>query len=113
MIVMKINMNIVLQKLCQKTGHVYRHKLRAYEEADETVGVAISTMRAWVREYEVMEYVVLESKRGKHAKTPSPILNNFEFREEFKAHVKNSSREQGKYTLHKIGQSLKKTLIFR
>jgi transposase len=91
---------------------VYGHKLRAYDEAAETVGVAISTMRAWVREYEMMEYVVLQSKRGKHAKTPSPILDDFEFREEFKAHVKNSSREQGKYTLHKIESPLK-TQIFR
>ena len=84
-----------MKKLCKKTGHRYGHKLKAYEEAAEIVGVGTSTVRDWVREYEMMEYVVLESKRGKHAKTASPILNDFEFREEFKAYVRETSCEKG------------------
>ena len=61
--------------------------------------VATSTVRSWVREFEMLEYVVLESRRGKHSKTPSPILNDMEFREEFKQHVRNTSRELGKSKL--------------
>ena len=41
-----------------------------------------------------MEYVVMESRRGKHAKTASPIFDP-EFREEFKAYVRQSSCEKG------------------
>ena len=56
-------------------------------------------MRAWVREFEMMEYVITDSKRGKHSKTASPILNDPDFREEFKNYVKTSSCEKGnRYT---------------
>ena len=69
--------------------------MKAYEVAAEIVGVAASTVRDWVKEYEVMEYVVLESKRGRHTKTACPILNDMEFREEFKNYVRKSSCEKG------------------
>ena len=73
----------------------YGHKVKAYKEAASTVGVAESTIRAWVREFEMMEYVIADSKRGKHSKTASPILNDPDFREEFKNYVKTSSCEKG------------------
>ena len=57
--------------------------------------MAESTIRAWVREFEMMEYVITDSKRGKHSKTASPILNDPDFREEFKNYVKTSSCEKG------------------
>ena len=78
-----------------KTGFVYGHRMKAYNEAAEIVGVAMTSVRKWVREYEVSEYVVYESKKGKHAKTASPIFDN-EFREEFKNYVRKSSREKGR-----------------
>ena len=62
--------------------------------AANTVRVGTTTMRNWVREFETQEFIN-DSKRGKHSKTESPILVDLEFREEFRAHVKQTSREQG------------------
>ena len=84
----------IFQKLTKTTGNVYGHRLKAYEAAAETVGVSKTSIRTWVREYETMEYVVVESRRGKHAKTASPIFD-MEFREEFRAYVRQSSCEKG------------------
>ena len=85
--------------------------MKAYEVAAEIVGVATSTVRDWVKEYEVMEYVVLESKRGRHRKTACPILNDMEFREEFKNYVRKSSCEKG---IKHIGESvLRVTWVIR
>ena len=73
---------------------MYGHKLDAYEKAANTVRVGISTVRNWVKDFEVEEYII-DSMRGKHSKTATPILDNLEFREEFKSHVRQTSREQG------------------
>ena len=51
------------------------------------------TVGTWAREFEASTYLK-ESKRGKHSKTPSP-MNSPEFREEFKAYVKENSRKSG------------------
>ena len=73
---------------------MYGHKLDAFKVAANTVKVGTCTVRDWVRDFELQEYIV-DSRRGKHSKTESPILDNPEFREEFKAYVRQSSREQG------------------
>ena len=69
--------------------------MAAYEHTANTVGAGSSTVRAWVREFETLEYI-LDSRRGKHSKTDCPILDDLEFREEFKTQVRKTSREQGK-----------------
>ena len=69
--------------------------MKAYKKAAEIVRVSRYTVRDWVRDYEMMEFVILESQRGKHSKTASPILNDMEFREEFKEYVRESSCEKG------------------
>ena len=83
-----------MQKNCEQTGEVYGYRMEAYEVAANTVRVGTTTMRNWVREFETQEFIN-DSKRGKHSKTESPILVDLEFREEFRAHVKQTSREQG------------------
>ena len=59
-----------------------------------TVRVGIRTLRNWVKDFEVEEYII-DSMRGKHSITATPILDNLDFREEFKSHVRQTSREQG------------------
>ena len=59
----------------------------------DLVQVSERTVRRWVAEYETLEYVS-KSQRGKHSKVASPI-NDPEFREEFKAYVREASRPRG------------------
>ena len=87
---------VFLQSHCELTGRYYGQKMKAYRVSAKIVKVDEATVRKWVHEFEMMEYVILESKRGKHTKSPSPILNDLEFREEFKDYVRASSREQGR-----------------
>ena len=77
---------------------MYGHKIDAYEMAAKTVKVCTRTVRAWVQDYEATQYI-LQSKRGRHSKTSSPILEDLEFRERFKEHVRLNSRVQGQTSL--------------
>ena len=79
----------------EDSGQVYGHKIDAYENTAQTVKVAPRTVRSWVQDFEASEFIA-ESRRGCHTKTTSPILEDEEFREEFKQHVRENSREQGK-----------------
>ena len=74
---------------------MYGHKIEGYKKAAKTVNVATRTVRSWVQDYEATQFIA-ESRRGRHSKTSSPILEDFEFREEFKEHVRQTSREKGK-----------------
>ena len=57
------------------------------------VGVSHWTIQKWANEFETTTFLV-ESKRGKHSKTISPI-NDEAFCAEFKDHVKENSRKRG------------------
>ena len=57
---------------------MYGQKLDAYEVAAKTVNVGTSTIRSWVIEFEAQEYIA-DSRRGKHSKTESPILDDLKF----------------------------------
>ena len=50
-------------------------------------------------DFETLEYV-FKSERGKHSKVDSPIMTNLEFREDFKAHSRETSRPKGNLYLH-------------
>ena len=56
--------------------------------------VTARTVESWVHDFET-DLFIADSKRGRHSKTESPIMDNLEFREEFKQHVRQTSREQG------------------
>ena len=77
---------------------MYGHKIEGYKKAAKTVSVATRTVRSWVQDYEATQFIA-ESRRGRHSKTSSPILEDLEFREEFKEHVRQTSREQGKLVI--------------
>ena len=68
-------------------------KRKSAEHAANLVGLSLWTVADWVREFETTTFLV-ESKRGRHAKTATPI-NDEGFRAEFKAHVKENSRLSG------------------
>ena len=87
---------VLIQDKYEDNGDVYGQKMRAYEHAAKIVKVGESTVRKWVQEFELMEFIV-KSKRGAHAKTWCPILEDPEFREKFIQHVRQTSRIQGKY----------------
>ena len=72
----------------------------------QLVKVSDRTVRRWVTDFETLEYV-FKSERGKHSKVDSPIMTNLEFREKFKAHVREASRPKGNLHqyLHNRGAS--------
>ena len=80
----------------QKKGTSHGYKMEAYKTVCEHVQVTERTIRAWVADFELMCFV-RDSKRGKHSKTLSPIMNDLEFKEKFKEHVKCNSRKQVNY----------------
>ena len=77
---------------CQPGG-----KFCARKHAANLVDVCARTVGIWVREFEALTHLK-ESQRGKHSKTASP-MNSPEFREEFKAYVKDNSRKSGEANL--------------
>ena len=68
-------------------------KRKSLEHSALLVGLSSRTIGNWVREFETTTFIV-ESKRGRHAKTVTPI-NDEGFRAEFKSHVKENSRKPG------------------
>ena len=56
--------------------------------------VSPRTVSKWVLDYETYEYIV-KSNRGQHSKVYSPIVNDPEFRDQFRAHVREVSRVKG------------------
>ena len=68
--------------------------MSACESAAETVQVSPRTVYTWVLDYETLE-TVSKSGRGQHSKVNSPIVTNPDFKEEFKAHVRECSRVKG------------------
>ena len=69
--------------------------MEAYNNAAEIVKVAPKTVRMWVQDFEASECIA-ESRRGRHSKTSSPIVDDPDFREMFKDYVRSNSRKQGK-----------------
>ena len=65
-----------------------------FEKVSSKIHVHAQTVRDWIREFEGSN-CLSESQRGKHTKTSSPILDNQEFRDEFKAYVKENSKIKG------------------
>ena len=63
--------------------------------------VSERTVRRWVTEYEAYDYL-FQSLRGKHSKVASPI-NDPAFRAQFIAHVKETSRPQGRLSFRGKG----------
>ena len=57
------------------------------------VGVASSSLYKWLKTWEE-EAVLIPSRRGKHAKTLSPIVDP-DFRDQFCAHVRSESCAKG------------------
>ena len=84
--------------LSQEVGCAFGGRRKAKEHAANMVGMSKWTIAEWVRDFETHTFLV-ESKRGRHSKTVSPI-NNETFRAEFKAHVKENSRKSGEYSVH-------------
>ena len=68
---------------------------KIYETVRTRLKVDTSTVRKWIADYEAYK-VVLDSKRGKHGKWSSPIMDE-DFRYMFKTYVKENSKKQGKY----------------
>ena len=77
----------------QEVGSEVGGKHQARVHAGKLIGISGRTIGVWVREFELKTYLV-ESRRGKHSKTVSPITNA-DFREEFKSYVKENSRKSG------------------
>ena len=80
--------------MSEESGHIYGHKMQAYNKAAGIVKVAPKTVRMWVQDFEASECIA-DSRRGRHSKTSSPIVDDPEFRELFKNYVRNNSRKQG------------------
>ena len=66
--------------------------MAAYKIVSEKVKVTEKTIRNWVADFELVT-IVRDSKRGKHSKTMSPIMENPEFKAKFKDYVKTNSRK--------------------
>ena len=77
----------------QDVGSQVGGKQSARQHAATLIGMSPRTIADWVRDFELTTYLA-DSHRGKHSKTISPI-NNSDFREEFKTHVKENSRKSG------------------
>ena len=69
--------------------------MAAYKIVSDKVKVTEKTIRNWVGDFELVT-IVRDSKRGKHSKTISPIVENPEFKAQFKDYVKTNSRKPGK-----------------
>ena len=78
-----------------ENGYSYGTKVAAYADVAETVKVSERTVRSWVLDFETLEYIS-KSERGQHSKVDSPIMTNLEFREQFRAQVRQASRPKGK-----------------
>ena len=97
-----------LQGGFEQKGYTYGSKSAAYVEVAAKVKVAEMTVRRWVQEFEAYNHI-MESMRGKHSKTSSPILTDPEFRAKFIAHVREASRPQGIFIMTQ--QNIKKILL--
>ena len=75
-------------------GYSYGSKTAAYQLAAEKVKVSPKTVSRWVLDYETYEYIA-KSNRGKNSKVYSPIINDPEFRDQFRTHVREVSRVKG------------------
>ena len=78
----------------EKEGRSYGLKMQAYRDAADLVNVTEKTIRNWVADFELTT-IVRKSKRGKHSKTMSPIVDNPDFKLKFIEYVKATSRRQG------------------
>ena len=85
----------------QTEGTSYGFKMAAYQTVSDRIKVTEKTVRTWVKDFDMM-MVVRESKRGKHSKTMSPIMNDPDFKAQFKEYVKSNSRKQGLYNIVQI-----------
>ena len=83
------------QSKTEETGQIHGNKYKAYKKTAKTVKVATRTVQRWVQDFEVSQFIS-DSKRGRHSKTSSPILDNPDFREKFKDYVRQNSRVPGK-----------------
>ena len=73
--------------------------MAAYESAAALVKVSSRTVRTWVLDFETYE-IISKSQRGKNSKVKyCPIVDDLDFREEFKNHVRQYSRQKGKKIL--------------
>ena len=95
---MSISIALLFKLLTEESGQMYGLKTAAYERTARLVNVTEKTIRNWVYDYEVSSFL-RDSKRGKHAKTASPITDDPEFRERFKNYVRESSRVEGEKNL--------------
>ena len=79
----------------ENDGQSYGCKIDAYAEIATRLNIGMKTVRMWIREFEALDYI-RESQRGHHSKSYSPILQDDDFRDKFKAHIKENCRKQGK-----------------
>ena len=75
-------------------GFSHGSKMDAYRTVADKIKVSLRTIIHWIKEFEALSYI-RDSRRGKHSKTYSPILEDDDFREEFKSHVRENSKKQG------------------
>ena len=69
--------------------------MTAYSSVAASIRVSPTTVRSWISHFEMYE-VIPKSERGHHSKvTYSPIVDDPEFREEFKIFVRENSRPKG------------------
>jgi hypothetical protein len=78
----------------ERDGSSRGSKEDAYEQVAARLKIGVRSIFTWVKDFEALNYI-RESKRGKHAKTYCPILEDEIFRAEFKLHVKENSKKQG------------------
>ena len=78
-----------------QTGYSYGAKIAACKEVSKRVKLSEKTVRNCVADYDTM-LLVKKSMRGKHSKVDSPIMDDLEFKAQFKEFVKISSRKQGR-----------------
>ena len=77
-------------------GYSHGSKTEAYEKVAARLKGNVHTIQRWIKDFEALSHI-RESQQGKHSKTYSPILEDEDFREEFKAHVKENSKIRGTF----------------
>ena len=71
--------------------------MTVYKKVSERLNITVTAVQNWVLDFELSNSMKV-SKRGKHQKTTSPVMDNDEFKTLFKSFVKENSRKQGTKT---------------
>ena len=86
----------ILQETIEVNEFSYGSRGSVYDKVARCLSLSVATVRNWIRDYEALNYIK-ESFQGKHSKIYSPIIEDLEFRSEFKSFVKENSKIRGEY----------------